>query len=371
MSPLPKIPLENLNIEHLTVLKDFVQPVLFPFKTNWKDQRILYLGEKEALFHLLESQFPEAVVQRLDIDTVISHRQEESGVFDYIAAAEIKSAAVDVDICRLLDHLIFLLKPGGIIACGVYGYAGYYGLDMLSTIVKHFSADIKNIDDKNFPKMKRIISSVINQLPKNHPVYHRKTFMERLSRGDKAAIRELVNISPGKIFSVSGLLECIEQNGGRFIDWVVPKFYDPAQYVDKKEVAEKLEKLKEPQRWQVAELVNASPPEHYFFLGREDHQPVKIAWNSGDLYLWRPKRLPLYQWENLKEPNGCTLRPIKECEGLGSIELQSREAQLCSAASGTANLNQLLVDLKIPHPEVIIFLKQAMEMRLLSMLPPV
>jgi hypothetical protein len=372
MRPLPEIPLENLNIEHITGLRNFVQPVLFPFKPNWEDQQILYVGENEETLHLLESQFPEAIVQRLDINTVISDRHGETGVFDYIAAVEIKSAAVDVDICRLLNRLISLLKPGGVIAGGVYGYAGYYGLEMLGTIVKHLASDIKNIDGKNFTKMKKIIGSVIHQLPKNHPAYHRKTFMERLSRGDKPTIKELVNISPGKIFTVSGLLECIEQNGGRFIDWVVPKFYDPAQYVDKKEVAEKLEKLKEPQRWQVAELVNASPPAHYFFMGREDYQPVKIVWNSGDLYLWRPQRLPLYQWENITNANvdELTLNPTKECEGIGALELQSWEAQLCLAASGTANLNQMLVEIKIPHLQVINFLKRATEMRLLSVLPP-
>jgi hypothetical protein len=132
-----------------------------------------------------------------------------------------------------------------------------------------------------------------------------------------------------------------------------------------------LEKLKEPQRWQVAELVNASPQEHYFFLGREDYHPVKIAWHSGDLYLWRPQRLPLYQWEKLKTAvDDVTLNPITQYEGIGSIELQSWETQLCLAASGTANLNQLLVDIKIPHPEVIKFLKRATEMRLLAVLPP-
>ena len=368
MSPLPEIPLENLQIEHIAALKDFVQPVLFPCKTTWKNQRILYVGENETIFNLLESQFPEAVIQKLAADTVISHQQQSSEAFDYIDAVGIKFAAVDI--CQLLKRLVSLLKPGGVIAGGVYGYAGYYGLDMLSTIIKHFSADIKGIDGKNFTRMKKIISSVIDQLPKNHPAYHRKTFMERLGRGDKLTIKELVNISREKIFTVSQLLESIEQNGGRFIDWVVPGFYDPAQYVDKKEVTEKLKKLKEPQRWHVAELVNASPPEHYFFLGREDHQPVKIAWNSSDLYLWRSQRLPLYQWENLEDSNGCRLRPIKECEGIDSIRLQSWEAQLCLAASGSTNLNQLLVEIKIPHPQVIKFLKRAMEMRLLSMLPP-
>ena len=76
MSPLPEIPLENLNIEHITGLKDFVQPVLFPFKNNWEEQRILYVGENEKIFHLLESQFTDAAVQRLDIDTVISGWQQ-------------------------------------------------------------------------------------------------------------------------------------------------------------------------------------------------------------------------------------------------------------------------------------------------------
>jgi len=365
-----EVPLEDLDMEYITALKDFVHPVLFPFKTNWKNQRILYVGENEAMFHFLESQFPEALVQKLASDTVISHQQQKVRTFDYIAAVGIKSAAVNVDMCRLLNRLISWLKPGGVIACGVYGYAGYYGLDMLGTIVKHFSADIKDIEGKNFARIKKIVSSVIHQLPKNHPAYHRETFMERLGRGDKPTIIELLNISPGKIFTVSRLLECIEQNGGRFIDWVVPGFYDPARYVEKKEIAEKLAKLEEPQCWQVAELVNASPPVHYFFLGREDQQPAKIAWNSGDLYLWRPQRLPLYQWENLEDSHACTLKPIKECEGLGSIRLQSWQAQLCLAASGTSNLNQLLVEIKIPHPEAINFLKGATEMRLLSVLPP-
>jgi hypothetical protein len=191
MNPLPEIPLENLNIEYLTALKDFVQPVLFPFKINWKDQRILYVGDNEKILHLMESQFPEAVVQRLDLDTVISDRQQGSESFDYITAAGIKSTAVNIN--QVLGRLISLLKPGGMIACGVYGYAGYYGLDMLGTIVKHFSADIKNIDGKNFTKMKKIIGSVINQLPNNHPAYHRKTFMEKLGRGDQPTIKELVN----------------------------------------------------------------------------------------------------------------------------------------------------------------------------------
>jgi hypothetical protein len=368
MSPLKEVPLENLDMEYITALRDFVQPLLFPLKTNWKDQRILYIGENEKMLHFLESQFSGAMVQRLDIDTVISDRQHEPGTFDYIAAAGIKSATVDI--CLLLNRLISLLKPGGVIACGVYGYAGYYGLDMLSTIVKHFAAGVKNIDGKNFARMKKIISAVIDQLPKNHPAYHRKDFMERLGRGDKPTSKELVNISTGKIFTVSRLLECIEQNGGRFIDWVVPGFYDPAQYVDKLEVTEKLEKLKEPQRWQVAELVNASPPEHYFFLGREDNQPVKIAWNSGDLYLWRPQRLPLYQWETIVDTNDSTLRPIKECEGMGSVQLQSWEAQLCLAASAETNLDQLLVNIKKSSLQVMGFLKRAVNMRILAVLPP-
>lgn len=372
MSPLQEIPLENVNIEYITLLKEFVHPILFPFDIPWKDQRILYAGENEKMFRLLQDQFSDSQVQRVAIENIISGRHQlEPGSFIYIAAAGIKFSAVNIG--HIYKRLISLLKPGGIIAGGVYGYAGYYGLDMVSTIIKHFSADIENSpENKNIARIKKITEAVIDQLPENHPAYHRKTFMERLSRGDHSALKELVNISSEKIFSVSRLLDCIEQWGGKFIDWVVPAFYNPVEYMEKKEVVETLEKLKPPGIWQVSELVNASPPEHSFFLGRKDHQPIKIQWDSNDLYLWRPKRLPLYQWKNVNatDANGCSIKPIKECEGIGSKELKSWEAHLCRAASGTVNLNQLLADLKIPQSQVINFLKRALEMRLLALLPP-
>ncbi len=372
MSPLKEIPLENLDLEPVTLWKDFVQPLFFPYQTAWKGQRILYVGEPGKGKPILEKQFPGAEVQEKETGDFISTGcSREPETFDYIAAAGIKNAAGDMG--RELSRLISLLKPGGIMAACVYGYAGYYGLEMLASIIKHISSDIENISaGKNLAKLKRITAAVLEQLPKDHPAYHRKAFMERLGRGEPSALGELVNLSADKIFTVSRLMESIEQGGGRFLDWVIPGFYDPARYVEEPEVAGRLGKLREPQRWEVAEMVNAAPPVHYFFLGRKDNQPVNVARESNDLYLWRPVCLPLYQWESLSKTasGGEILNPVQECEGIGGVELRSWEVELSRASTGTMNLDRLSVRVKKSAEEVRGFLKRAVEGRLLALLPP-
>jgi len=357
----------NIDIEYITALKGFIHPVLFPFKSTWKNQRILYIGGVGEVLPILEQQFPEAAVTRLDVESVLTG-ENHIGTFDYIAASGLKSGIYDIP--GLLIKLLSLLKPGGIISAGVYGYAGYYGLEMLSTIIKNFTKDIKDISDKkNFAGLIRVGKAVIGQLPSNHPAFQREALMERLKKGDKKAFIELLNLSNDKIFTVSQLLECIDGSGGKLVDWVFPKFYDPARYIKKGETAEKLAALPEPQRWKAAELIDASPAEHYFFLGNKDYQLAKAAWDPNDLYLWKPVRLPLYRWEDSKDPDtdGCTLQLIVQAEGIDSMELQSWQMQLCLSASGAATVDQLL---RKKPPRVIEFLKQAVESRLLALLPP-
>lgn len=374
----------KMDIEHIAALRGFIHPVLFPFKTSWKDQRILYIGGVGEVLHFLERQFPEAAVTQLDVEAVISG-ENHLQTFDYIAAPGLKSALHDIP--RRLAALLSLLKPGGVISAAVYGYAGYYGLEMLSRIIKNLTKDIKDIfDNKNFAGLFRVGKAVITQLPSNHPAFQREASMGKLEKGDKKAFKELLNLSGDKIFTVSRLLECIDRSGGRLVDWVLPELYDPAQVAGNSEIAEKLAALPEPRRWKAAELINARPAEHYFFLAKKDDPPVKIAWDSNDLYLWKPVRLPLYRWKDIKgfDSGSFTghLRPLTKVEGIGSgsLELQEWEAQLCLSASGAFTLNRLLSEkrlngkdnllLKRSHPRVIEFLKRAVEGRLLALLPP-
>ena len=364
--------MNELNLEDLIYRHDFIQPLFFPCKTTWEEQHLLYVGESvgDKGFQVLGREFPGARVHFLESgDAAVN--ENSTGSYDYIAAVGLKSTPHDLG--QVLTRLISLLKPDGVMAAAVYGYTGYHGLNMLSTLIKKFARDLSDpLASKNIAKIRKVAGAIIGQLPGNHPARRRRDFLERLEKGDKKTLGELFNLSPGNIFTVSRLLECVEQGRGRLIDWVLPHCYDPSLYVKEKEVVGKLEGLEGPKRWITAELVNAWPPEHYFFLGTRDYQPPKIAWDSGDLFLWRPKRLPLYQWENLNKTNspGGILTPVKECRGIDAIELQSWQARLCLAASGSIALDRLLADIKKPHPEVIDFLQRALSMRLLALLPP-
>jgi hypothetical protein len=264
---------ENLIVEHVVALKDVVNSVLFLSQTTWKDKHILNIGEGEKIMSVLEEQFPEAVVQQGDIDAVLADGFSAEP-WDYIVAVGLKS--VNSDFHQWMTRLLSFLKPGGAIAAAVYGYTGYYGLEMLSTIIKNFSADIDDIfHQKNFARVMKVAKAVVAQLPANHPARKHKTFMERLEKGERNAFRQLIYISTDKIYTVSRLLEAINICGGRLVDWVFPELYCPARYVQDTSIAEKLKALPEPQCWQVAELVGAWPPEHYFFVRKKETRSIK------------------------------------------------------------------------------------------------
>jgi hypothetical protein len=261
---------ENFNVEHVLALKDVVNPLLFPSQTSWKDRLILNIGGVGEILPILEEQFPEAVVQQADIDAFLAGDFSVEPC-DYIVAVGLKS--VNSDFHRWMTRLLSFLKPGGAVAAAVYGYAGYYALNMLSSIIKNFSADleIENLSHgKNFSKVVKVAKAVMEQLPSNHPARKRKVFWERLEKGEKNAFNELIGLSEEKIFTVSRLLEGIDGAGARLLDWVFPEFYHPAQYVADRDMAEKLKALPEPQCWQAAELIGAWPPEHYFFVGKKE-----------------------------------------------------------------------------------------------------
>ncbi len=258
---------ENVNPEHVVASKDVVNHVVFPSPTTWKDKRILTIGGVGDIKSILETQFPEAVVRQAGIDDFFADDFSLEPCH-YIVALGLKS--VNRDIHQWLPRLLSFLTPGGVIAAGVYGYAGYYGLNMLSTIIKNFTADIDDITgQQNFPRVLKVAKAVMAQLPANHPARKQEAFMGRLEKGDKNAFRELISLSAHKIFTVTRLLECIDACGARLVNWVYPGYYQPARCVEDTGIAEKLKALPEPRCWQVAELIGAWPPEHYFFVGKK------------------------------------------------------------------------------------------------------
>ncbi|MGE5344042.1 MAG: hypothetical protein ACM3SY_21425 [Candidatus Omnitrophota bacterium] len=213
---------------------DFVGPILFPDRNQTELEILCFKGEAEL---------------------------DSSLIYDYITLAELKPDAASLH--RMLTAFLPRLKPGGAIAAGVYGVCGYAGLMMLRTIIKNFSPDIEPTDRSTIEK---VIRSVIARLPNNHPAWSRKDWIENLQKGDKETIREFLDLTEEKIFSVSQVLAVIEAGGGRLLRWVFPELYDPAKHIKDRAIADRLSALPEPGRSKVAELVNAQPMEHYFFV---------------------------------------------------------------------------------------------------------
>jgi hypothetical protein len=240
---------------------------LLSLKDNWEDQSILYVthpdgSEGEEPFKILEQTCTGARIRREPVDTLPDE------VYDFIAAQECK--ALQTGLAKWLPPLLERLKPGGAIAASVYAYAGYYGLQMVSTIVRKLTAnmDKATAGKTSAAKMTRVARAVVSGLPKDHPAFQRKEFMDRLEQGDKKTFNRLMSISPGTVFTVPLLLETLQIAGARFMGWMLPGQYDPSTYFEDNSIIEKVNALPEPQRWAATELTGAAPKEHHFLVGR-------------------------------------------------------------------------------------------------------
>lgn len=249
--------------EQLTCRKDFVETVIPGI--NQEGSRILEISGRVDLFSLLKKEFPEADVEQLDIEARLTEnagiKSDEIEPFDYITAAGLKYVRCDSH--RLFRQLLDLLKPGGVISAVCLGFSGYYGVAMLASVISKLTRG------KDLKEIIPIAKAVIAQLPPTHPAFEQETFMERLKACDEEAFKELLTLSEDKLYTVSRLLEFIPQWGGKFMGWAFPRLYDPSQEIDDPEIIQQLNDLPEPRRSVSAELVNASPPEHYFLYCRQ------------------------------------------------------------------------------------------------------
>ncbi len=248
--------------ERLICRKDFVETVIPGI--NQEGSRILEISGRGDLFSLLKKEFPKADIKQIDIEARLTENTvkkfDEIEPFDYIAAAGLKYIRCDSH--RLFRQLLDLLKPGGVISAVVLGFSGYYGLAMLASVIRKLTGG------RNLKEIISIAQAVIAQLPPSHPAFEQETFMERLMACDEEAFKELLTLSEDKLYTVSRLLESIPQWGGKFIGWAFPLLYNPSQEIDDPEIIQHLNDLPEPRRSISAELVNASPPEHYFLFCR-------------------------------------------------------------------------------------------------------
>lgn len=239
--------MKNPNLETLTCLREFMLPVLSRRRPTLSiPKRIGEVSGRKNLFVLLEKEFPEAEVTQYQ-DGKIGEKE----TFDYIVASGLKYLPDDSFTDKRFRELIARLKPGGVISVRLCGFSGYYGLVMLGTVIRTFSKGKPAVETAE------IAEAVTAELPPSHPAFEFK----------REALAELPELSASidhvdKLFTVSKLLAAVSRWGGDFIQWVSPQLYSPLREMGR------LNTLPEPRRSITAEWVNASPPEHYFLVGK-------------------------------------------------------------------------------------------------------
>jgi hypothetical protein len=347
---------------YLFYQRDFITPLLFPQKAGWQGLKILDLSGDDGCRARLEEQFPEARVEPGDIGALLTSKKGGRGPYDYIVGLRLGTGAVEP--VEVLSALLEISAPGGIIAASGYGYAGYYAPAMIAAVVKKLTEGKEQADRRD------VALRLLKELPHSHPLRLREEFFKRLESGESSAVDEILALDPTKIFSVSRLLELVEQCGASWLDWLVPGWYDPTHPVRNGDIAAVLRALPETKQWRIAELVGASPPEHHFFLYRDADRPLQIPWDADDILHWRPLRLPLYDWSNLKPADAetHTLHPLKPFKFLQPLPLQKRETQLCPPTAQPPCLKDILKG-RLDAPTRAA-LKRLTLWRALALLPP-
>ena len=271
--------MKKKQIEEMACRKDFVTAAVFPSGMTGEigeGFRILEAAGRNDLFELLKKEFPGANV---GFETLSSKKEDpgaqccakrvgrrpilEKGIFDYIAAVGLTYLPCDEGTDQLFRDLIACLKPGGVMSVHVCSFSGYYGAVMLGAVIRQLSRGKSQVDTI------KIARAVIRELPETHPAFANEIFKPR----DETAVKELLDLSAAidhvdKLFTVSKLQESIPRWGGRFLQWVLPELYDLTQYFKSLEesIIRRLHGLPDQKRAAAAELLTASPSEHYFLI---------------------------------------------------------------------------------------------------------
>lgn len=266
---LEPIPQEDFDIEKEIVSADVMGRVLGIFPISLGSPRVLYIGRVGEGRPGWCEEYPDLKVDCWDLAQLEGclipgpRLSREGPGYHFIIAASVRYLSSRVPLLRVLQFLRAQLEPGGKVALAVYGYAGYYGLEMVARLLRGL---VPGIEKQDISKIQRVVKALVSQLPVNHPVFHRPVWVDRLEKGDMETIRQLINMEKENIFTVRQLMQVVKESGGGFEGWIFPGYYNPVRYIEDPALVGVLQGLKGVDAWQVAENINAFPPEHYFLF---------------------------------------------------------------------------------------------------------
>lgn len=220
---------------------------------SWSKPDILVIGEntqnkQNKIVEQFREQIPGASIKEWQIAQLFtSSKQETQCLFHCIYIEPEIGMKYGAAILQELSRWLSLLQPCGLFCSAVYGYVGYYGLVMLHDLCEPFLS-------RDFSPS--VMRALVSNLSPQHPAFFQKEFMAQLLKGDMATMQRLLTISQANVFSVSRLLSIISQQGGVFLDWLFPGFYQ----------FELGFTLPVPEKWEVAELLQVVPLEHRFIV---------------------------------------------------------------------------------------------------------
>lgn len=306
----------------LFALLDYVRYVLWPGRASLEGLRVLDAGCGTGQVAVqLARQYPEVQVVAIDISSasleVARRRAAAAGLgdvvnvgdegrlsfrqaaledldpqqqrFDYVISSGVLHHLADpVDGARRLARL---LTPTGGIGVMLYAPHGRHGVYLLQEALR------RAVGDRDLSQQVVVARRMLAGLPDGHP-FKPAQFADQ-DWGDDAGLVDLLLHVRDRSFSVPQLFQLVEDSGLRVERFFNPLAYRPENHTGDLELKQQLASLDQKEGAVMAELLCGVMPMHAFFATRADHRPQRLAANDVTLFLMRPRRSPLFRWDDL------------------------------------------------------------------------
>jgi len=349
--------------------RDFVQGVLSPRTQDWTGRSILVVGDDRPAAEAVAAQLSEA-------EMTCEPNAPSSGAGHYLVLFRGRSLPPGAGTEELFRAALAATADDGVMLASLPSKHGLYPLALVGGIVRRF------MPQRGCMAPAELARRVVDTLPRGHHFRLRDQYMEELVEGGDDAFAALGDVSPEGHYEVSEVHALIERCGAAFGGWLWPAVYNPCRCIEDPVASEVVAKLEEPRKSTVADLITAGPTVHHFAVFKNGAALTEPDWASEGALSWRPMRLSAYNWApiGLAGASQWTLEPYPRSEFTGRVDLKPWHGRLCMAADGGKSVAELLElaevrrAFDVPKSEwqsaALAFLRDALELRVVAMLPP-
>ena len=324
----------------IPAIMDYTRHVFWPGRSDLAGLRVLDAGCGTGLTAVaIARDHPEVEVLGIDLSETSIDRARTSGSvtgnvgnnlqwkvlpiedvgtlsqqFDYVIASGVIHHLDSPE--RGLRALTEVLAPTGGMYLMVYATYGRAGVYMLQDAIRLLGGGA------DFPELVALARPLVEHLPANHP-FHAVRWQD-MEWQDDAGIVDLLLHVRDRSYTVPELFALLDSAGlsvSRFMDRAA---YDPAIYVQDPELERRFSQLDPRIRAQVAELLSGRMFKHQVYATRATYVPFHPTPAGLILLAMRPRRSPLFRWDELRVVGKKQRKQFRLTEGAGS-EAYTRE----------------------------------------------